>query len=136
MVQDYQDSQGQRSNYLALSGQFLKGKDSNRLREFICKYSNRLSYSEEVCLLNDITGFGLVSKQHACNIVAQTAVCIVAQECASMAGQQLCIPFVDSVDIYHKNQSELLVFEAVRRCGCYWRKKPKKSAKSKLSKAK
>jgi hypothetical protein len=95
-----------------------------------------LSYSEVICLLKDMTGVGLVSKQHACNIVAQTAACIVAQECTSMAGQQLCIPFVDSVDIYDKAQSELLVFEAVRRCGCYWRKKPKKSAKSKLSKAK
>jgi len=111
MVQDYEDSQGKRSNYLALSGQFLKGKDSPGLQEFICKYSNRLSYSDVICLLKDMTGVDLVSKQHACNIVAQTATRIVAQECSSMAGQQLCIPFVDSVDIYDRNQTELLVFE-------------------------
>lgn len=89
----------------------MEGHQSIRLREFICKYSNRLSYQAVATLVNDVTGFGLVSGQHACNLVKASAQLVVEAQNQTLAKTQLCIPFIDQVDLYDKTQSELLILE-------------------------
>ena len=89
MVQDYADKTGNQSNYLALSGQFSEGNESIKLQEFICKYSNRLSYSNVANLVKDMTGFSMVSSVHCCNMVQLKANDIVTSQAESMSGCQL-----------------------------------------------
>ncbi len=115
-VQDYADEAGQRSNYLALSGQFMDHPDSVGLQALVCKYANRLSYADVVELLADMTGFGLppaaqMSRSHAHQLVEYSAEKVVVWESKQRGGQQLSIPFLTRVDIYDSSQAEWLIFE-------------------------
>jgi hypothetical protein len=96
---------------LALSGQFTDHQDSVGLQAFVCKYANRLSYGDIAELLADMTGLGLMSRSHACHLVACSAQKVVLWESTQRIGQQLSIPFLDRVDIYDNKQAEWVLFE-------------------------
>jgi hypothetical protein len=110
-IQDYEDAAGQRTNYLALSGQFTDHQDSVGLQTLVCKYANRLSYGQLAELLEDMTGSGLMSRSHACQLVESSANKVLVWQEAQRVGQQLSIPFLDKVDIYDGKQAEWLLME-------------------------
>ena len=93
MLQDYVDKCGHRNNYLALSNQFLEGGESVRLRAFICKYSNQLSYEEVANLVKEVAGFETVSGQHCFNIVQSVANAVVISQEFAMVGNSCVFPF-------------------------------------------
>lgn len=114
-VQDYKDGAGQRTNYLALSGQFTDYQDSVRLQAFVCKYANRLSYGDVAELSADMTGFGLMSRGHACDLVAYSAQKVVLWEKAQQDGQQLSIPFFGSRGHLRQHTGPVVAFGRCHR---------------------
>lgn len=105
-------SQG--ADYFSLSGQFPAGYSSERLRELVAYYSNRMSYEEVARLLERITGESLLSDQTIWQQVVKKAAAVSQQmkqqvEAVLTTGQ---VPTVEQkVAIYSAQQPEVLLFD-------------------------
>jgi len=62
-------------------------------------------------LVKDMSGFGLLTSQLACNIVEAVSNQVLEWEYAYLSGKQLVIPFLLKVDIYDTTCEEILLLK-------------------------
>lgn len=115
-------------DYFSKTSQIDQGLESAEVRSWIDLEIQSKSYQQVSKILKKVSGTRLYRGNHISEKVKTYATESTTKLINSYSGLQLSLPFAATdIGLYDSKSAEILLFDSDRRCGCYWRKSPKRA---------